>query len=104
MVNSLHTSKNRERIITREQTGAANPLTPVEQVAFYDSEIRKAKSWIVYYTSPKNPKARNPKMAAVHVQLVARLEMKREIALAQLYAEQMPDIGGTVELAKAAQS
>jgi cation transport regulator ChaC len=97
MVNSHHTQENRERVIEREQTGKAEMSLP-EQIAFYDEEIRKAKSWITYYANPKNPKNKNPKLAATYTALVAKLEMKREIALAKLYASQMPDIGGTVKL------
>jgi cation transport regulator ChaC len=92
MVNSHHTQENRERVIEREQTGKAEMSLP-EQIAFYDEEIRKAKSWITYYANPKNPK-----LAATYTALVAKLEMKREVALAHLYASQMPDIGGTVKL------
>jgi hypothetical protein len=96
------TPKGRNKIIDREQTGSAAMTLP-EQVAFYDEEIRKAKSWIAFYTNPKNRKSINPKMAATYTALAAKLENEREICLAKLYASKLRNIkGGKIELAKAA--
>jgi hypothetical protein len=100
MVNSHHSQKNRNKIINSQQSGAAPTKTLPEQIAFYDEEIRKAKSWIEYYTNPKNPRNQNAKMAATYAATVSRLEMEREIRLAQLYASNIPFHGGKMEMAK----
>ena len=92
MVNSHHTNASRENIIRTQQTGAAAELTLLEQIAILDDEIRKAKSWAEYYTNPKNPKAKNPKMALSHTTVASNLEMKREELKALYYVSLMPTL------------
>lgn len=101
---SLHSSmslKAQNKRIERDQTGAATEKTLPEQIAFYDEEIRKAKSWIDFYMNAKNPKSRSAKMAATYAATLKRLEMEREIRLAKLYASKLQNIkGGAMQLAK----
>lgn len=96
------TSKGREEIINREQTGAAAEFTLEERIAVLDKQIDTAKSWIVYYKGKKAAviysKESIAKLVSTHQDTVDRLEMKREILLAQLYASNMPDIGGAFVL------
>lgn len=98
MVNAYHTQANRERIIDRDQTGAADP-TLEEQIKFLDTEITKKQNSLGYYR-----KVGQIKLAASMAEMIDRMEMKREVLKAQYYAslmdEYMPTFGGAMMLAE----
>ena len=100
------TKAGREKVITREQTGAASEMTLAEQVEFLDGEIKKAQSWIAYYSNPRAKsrlsETQVQKQIASYQGIVDGFAMKREVALAKLYASNMPDIGGALLMAKSA--
>ena len=94
-----------ESNIEKHQTGAVAEKTLPEQIEFLDGEIKKQKSWIDFYKSPRQKRVHSDewisKTVAVYETTLTSLEWKREVLLAKLYASKMPDIGGAMMLAQA---
>lgn len=93
-----------ERNIVQHQTGTASEMTVPERLEMLDGEIKKNKSWIEFYNSPRGKRNHSDEWLAktitVYQTTIESLAWKRERLLAIHYHQTtLPMAGGAMKLA-----